>query len=133
MILFLVEKNVSLLYQYGCLALEPPAYLTRYEITRCIFFLYFFLQILFLAALKLFARHANIFKQFMTEDSEKFFIRITTLCKHKNKQVKENAFLALEAFLSYVAQELISGARSRESDEATFAVCHIILCFLKYF
>ncbi len=58
----------------------------------------------------------------MTEDSEKFFLRITNLCKHKNKQVKENGFLALEAFLSYVAQELISGARSRESDEATFAV-----------
>ena len=68
------------------------------------------------------ATHAFLIKEYLTEDSEKMYNRISALCKHKNKKLKYTAYPALKAFLMQVANELVSANRNSESNKETFKV-----------
>jgi DNA-dependent protein kinase catalytic subunit len=73
-----------------------------------------------LAGLKFISNHAVIFKEYLTEDSEKMFQRLFSLCKHQNKNVRDLAFPAFESFMAQVSNEISSGNRNAVSDQATF-------------
>lgn len=64
--------------------------------------------------------HAEIFKKYLTEDSVKMFSRLSQLCKHRNKQLKHNAYLAMNEFFIQVSREVVSGQRSEEANLETF-------------
>lgn len=71
------------------------------------------------------AKHARLFKEYLTEQSEKIYKYITVFCTHKNRAVRKHAFPALDAFLTQVSHEIISDARSAESNRETFKVGRI--------
>ena len=53
--------------------------------------------------MKFITTHGTLIKEYLTEDSEKMYQRITTWCKHPtNKKVRDVAFSALEAFFAQV-------------------------------
>lgn len=54
------------------------------------------------AGLRFIALHGHIFKEYLTEDSDKMYKRISSWCVHQNKKVRDVAFPALEAFLAQV-------------------------------
>ena len=99
-------KNIQTIYQYLCLTLEPPPHLTRYNIPK--------------AGLKLLSSHGDLFKEYLTEDSEKMYTRLLHFCKFNNPAVRSLAFPAMDVFLSKVAGELVSGARTATADQDTF-------------
>jgi hypothetical protein len=74
------------------------------------------------AALKFVTAQAKLFKEYLTEDSEKMYGRLVFLCKHQNPKLRNTAFPALDEFLSQVSAELVKGARNQLSDETTFRV-----------
>lgn len=52
--------------------------------------------------------HGALIKEYLTEDSEKMYTRITTWCKHPtNKKVRDTAFASLEVFFTQVKLILI--------------------------
>lgn len=73
-----------------------------------------------IAALLLLKKHAFLFKEYLTVDSEAMFDRLEKLCIHRNDLVRKAAFPALESFLSQVSFELVRGARNQDSDLKTF-------------
>lgn len=79
------------------------------------------------AGLKLIVSHSRIFKEYLTEDSEKMFYRIFNLCKHQNKKLHGIAFLAFEEFISQVSNELISGVRNPINNQETFKVNNFVI------
>ena len=101
-------KNIRNVHQYLCLALEPLPHINRYEIPK--------------SALKVIATHADLFRQYLTEDSVKMYKLISYYCKHTNKKVRDLAFPALENFLNQVSSELTSGVRNSAADQETFKV-----------
>jgi hypothetical protein len=99
-------KSVAALYKYVCLALEPPEYLSRYDIPK--------------AGLRFLATHAEVLKAYLTEDAELMYGRLAALCTHQNSKLRHLALGALDTFLTQVGRELVSGARAPERDKATF-------------
>ncbi|KYQ91591.1 DNA-dependent protein kinase subunit [Tieghemostelium lacteum] len=99
-------KNIHLLYQYVYVCMDPQSSNQRFEIPR--------------AAMKVIFKHSTVFKQYLTEQSEKFFERLEYWCKHGNKQNRDIAFNTVDVFLSQIAKELTSGNRNLEADQATF-------------
>jgi hypothetical protein len=73
--------------------------------------------------------HATLLKEYFTEDSTQMFSRLSTLCRHINKKLRDSAFTALSAFLSSVASELVSGARNPMANQQTFKVSDIAEAF----
>ncbi|EFA79656.1 DNA-dependent protein kinase subunit [Heterostelium album PN500] len=100
------SKNVQLLYQYLYICLDPVSSSQRFDIPR--------------AAMMVVQRHTSLFKQYLTEQSEKFFARLEEWCKHINKKNRDLAFNTIDSFLQQIANELTVGNRSIESDQATF-------------
>ena len=78
-----------------------------------------------LAGLKLLSTHAGVFRQYLTEDSEKMYGRIAPLCQHQNKKLRDHALAALDAFLGQVSSELVSTQRDPASNRDTFKVRHL--------
>eukprot|EP01133_Synstelium_polycarpum_P005723 gene5723-6618_t len=99
-------KNVQLLYQYLYVCLEQVPTGARTEVAR--------------AALWLVSRHAHILKQYLAEQSEKFFGRLEEWCKHTNKKNRDIAFNTIDVFLAQIAMELTSGSRNADNDQTTF-------------
>ncbi len=50
------------------------------------------------------------------------YARLSPLCLHTNKKLRDNAFSALDAFMQQVSNELISGQRSADANRETFKV-----------
>lgn len=73
-----------------------------------------------LAALKLMARHAFLFKEYLTVSAEKMLKRMEATCNHKNDKVRKAAAPANEAFIGQVAYELVKGKRNEEDNKKTF-------------
>jgi hypothetical protein len=48
--------------------------------------------------------------------------RISPLCLHVNKKLRDQAFSALDSFMHQVANELMSGKRSVDANRDTFKV-----------
>lgn len=105
------------------MALEPPPNLAKYDIPKGTDSLLLRVLNCFLASLRFIGAHGTLLKEYLTEDSEKMYTRLTNWCKHpSNKKVRDMAFTALEVFLSQVAKELVSGARDFVHDKNTFQV-----------
>jgi hypothetical protein len=103
-------KSIASVYQYLCLTLEPPPHLVRYNIPK--------------AGLKFLGTHAELLREYLTEDSERMYARIIVFCKHQNSAVRSAAFPALDAFFTKVSSELVKGARSQLADQDTFKVTY---------
>lgn len=122
-------KNLQMLYRYLTLALEPLPNVNRYDIPKGVLLLLLLLlffkvltNTLIKAGLKLLATHANVFRQYLTEDSQKMYGRVSPLCVHQNKKLRDHALAALDAFLGQVSNELVSTQRDPESNRETFKV-----------
>lgn len=100
------ESNVRSLYKFVSVALTHDATSSRYDIPR--------------AALRLVARHAALLQRYLTEDGEKAFERLTYWCCHINSLMRKAAFIALDAFYTIVAAELVSSARHESANRASF-------------
>jgi hypothetical protein len=100
--------NVRTVYGYLCLALQSASTddLKRYQMPR--------------AALELLGKHAEVFCAHLTEGSETMYKLLCDLCKHRNDDLRRQAFNAMERFLVQVAEQIVSGRRSPAVDEATF-------------
>jgi hypothetical protein len=98
-------KDVADLYRYICLgALNPPEGIKTYHIPKGAIDLFFSLAPL--AAMGLIAKHAHLFKQYLTEQSPKIYSYLKTYCTHQNKGLRQIAFQALDLFFTEVSQAL---------------------------
>lgn len=101
------DKRVQLLYKYMCISLEPIKEMQRYDIPR--------------AGLRILRTHAgHLLSRYLTEDAERMFRRLFPICTHVNNKLRHKALIGLDSFLEAVCKELLSGARSPESDKKTF-------------
>jgi hypothetical protein len=100
-------ENVYKVVCLGCLN-PPPGLRSYYNVPK--------------AALTFLARHAPLFKQYLTEHSEKIYEYLVNYCTHKNRLLRSLAFLALDAFLTQVANEIVGEQRSAQSNLDTFKV-----------
>lgn len=58
--------------------------------------------------MNLIAKHAKLFKQFLTEQSSKIYSYLKSYCTHQNKNVRYVAFLALDSFFTEVETSVFS-------------------------
>ena len=100
-------KNVQMVYNFVLLSITPLKDLARYEIPK--------------SGLKFISKHAFLLRQYLTEDCEKIYGLICSLCKYTNKEVRNIAFKALDSFFDTVSTELCSGERNLESNKSTFS------------
>ncbi|EGG13652.1 DNA-dependent protein kinase subunit [Cavenderia fasciculata] len=100
------NKHVQQLYHYLFICTDPQSAGQRFEIPR--------------SAMQLINHHAPLFKQYLTEQSEKMFTRLEFWCNHNNKLNRDIAFNCIDTFLAQIAKEMTSGQRSIESDQTTF-------------
>lgn len=80
------------------------------------------------AALKLFTKHSEQFDEYIYQEYESLFQRISNWTKHKNYPIKSQAYLALDSFYKQLAEMLKKNA---EKDSKKCSI--IILYFLKIF
>lgn len=101
------DKRVQLLYKYMCISLEPIKEMQRYDIPR--------------AGLRILRTHAGLLlSRYLTEDAERMFRRLFPICTHVNNKLRHKALIGLDSFLEAICKELLSGARTPESDKRTF-------------
>jgi hypothetical protein len=107
-------KAVESVYKVVCLGcLNPPPGLRTYALPK--------------AALSFLTQHATLFKQYLTEHSEKIYKYLVNFCTHKNRSLRSCAFAALDEFLLQVANEIVSEQRSAQSNLDTFRVLLVFL------
>jgi len=70
------------------------------------------------AALQLLARHAAQFSEALGQYHEKLHEYLTACCRMKNREVKRDAFKALEAFLREVSAYIVAQHEDGETDDA---------------
>ena len=78
--------------------------------------------------MKLFTKHSEQFDEYIYQEYESLFQRISNWTKHKNYPIKSQAYLALDSFYNQLAEMLKSKA---ETDSKKCSI--IILYFLKIF
>jgi DNA-dependent protein kinase catalytic subunit len=71
------------------------------------------------ASLAFVARHASLFKRYLTQEYQKIYLKLKSYCSHGNRAVRRAAFPALDAFLTEVAGEI--GSNQQRSYEANIA------------
>jgi hypothetical protein len=88
------------------MALEPPPNIAKYAIPKGMFICLVLCVLkpnVQIASMKFISTHGALIKEYLTEDSEKMYQRITAWCKHPtNKKVRDVAFSALESFFAQV-------------------------------
>lgn len=70
------------MYKYVCLAIEPPSHLVRFHIPKGLQKSHITLKCS--AGLQFIVTHATLLREYLTEDAELMFGRLSMLCSHIN-------------------------------------------------
>lgn len=94
------------IFQFVSKAITLPADLKRFEIPRC--------------GLRLLARHADQFRELISEVYERLFSTIVGLCDHSNKQMKDAAFSALNAVMKELSASIVDNGKDHPQSSRMF-------------
>eukprot|EP00048_Salpingoeca_helianthica_P009248 m.132741 g.132741 ORF g.132741 m.132741 type:complete len:3967 (+) comp14817_c0_seq1:97-11997(+) len=97
------------IFKYTILAIGAASSgeLKRYEVPR--------------AGLKLLAQHAGQYRELLAQSFESVYRSVSELCRHKNKDVKTVAFLALETFLKEMSAYITGRGREDRNARSMFS------------
>lgn len=99
-------KKIVSIWRFTLACLNPPEGMKTYAIPK--------------AGLIMVEKHAELFKQYLTEKASVVYPLIKSFCTHAtNRSIRKFGFAAMESFLTQVAREIISPDRSKEANMAT--------------
>jgi DNA-dependent protein kinase catalytic subunit len=100
------SKKIASIWRFTLACLNPPEGMKTYAIPK--------------AGLVMVEKHAELFKQYLTEKASVVYPLIKTYCTHgTNRAIRKFGFGAMEAFLMQVAREIVSEDRTKEANMAT--------------
>ncbi|BFZ03143.1 hypothetical protein BsWGS_06182 [Bradybaena similaris] len=94
------------IFKYARKAIDPNTNLAKYEVPK--------------AGLKLFARHAGQFRQYLMDEYVSMYKKLQHWSQHKNREVLHLGVLAMEAFIKEVSEELVERAQQGRKHGAVF-------------
>lgn len=99
-------KKIVSIWRFTLACLNPPEGMKTYAIPK--------------AGLVMVEKHAELFKQYLTEKASTVYPLIKSFCTHAtNRSIRKFGFAAMESFLTQVAREIISPDRSKDANMAT--------------
>jgi DNA-dependent protein kinase catalytic subunit len=99
-------KVLADIFHFTRKAIDPQVSLARYDVPK--------------GGLMLLARHASLFRGYLTKDHQNVYAVMFKWCNHHNKDMKSAGLDALDAFLQQVAQHLLEGGRGNAASTAVF-------------
>ncbi|XP_052262779.1 DNA-dependent protein kinase catalytic subunit-like isoform X1 [Dreissena polymorpha] len=102
------SKNSYEIFKYARNAIDTTIDFTRYDVPK--------------AGLRLFARHASQFSQYIIEDNQNMYSKLSHWSRHFNNEMQLLGMKAMESFLKQVCEMLKAKAKTSGQDgKATFS------------
>ncbi|KAK3580733.1 hypothetical protein CHS0354_005741 [Potamilus streckersoni] len=94
------------IFKAARMAIDPKVDLTRYDVPR--------------AGLKLLAKHASQFSQFLIDDYDGIYEKLSQWSHHTNPDMLHLGMMALDSFLTQISDMLVTRAKEGKKEVAVF-------------